>query len=294
MKPNKDTLIGAGAIIVVVILLGWIFAARVASHSAPAKTNTSSASSLSPSIPAASTSTTTNAVANASATTPRASATTSTTPRAAASAHISATIQKQNPLPIDKRDTIASWTLTINENAATKEKLQTQIKTLTGDIGTGRYPDFSIYTQIAQYYALLGNGKSAYDFYIRAAENDQKKGVPFSDIGNLMEELGAYHTAQNAYAKSVALQPHIEIFWLSYLRFLSAHEATAASTKSIFAAAKKATGLAPNVLIAEANWRAQTGDVSGAIVDWKLVRAKVSAPQQSAIDAEIAKLEKQP
>ncbi len=207
--------------------------------------------------------------------------------------HAPVTKSYLSALTIDSRDTIASWKLQITESTTTKEKLQTQIKTLTGDIRKGHYSNFNIYTQIAQDYELLGNGKSAYDFYMLAAKvSPANNGLAWNNIGNLMEQLGAYHTARNAYAASVALSPKVEQFWVSYLNFLSVHETLAPTTAAVFSAAARATNSATNVLIATANWEAAAGNTQAAITNWRLVRPKVGTAQQKAIDAKITSLQK--
>ncbi|HQU07499.1 MAG: hypothetical protein B7X04_00310 [Parcubacteria group bacterium 21-54-25] len=279
MRPNRDIVIGAGAIVVFIILLVWLLSARVASYSPPSTTSALATSTL----PIAST---TPATATSTSAT-RGLGTVTVLP-VAGTAHLAA-----NPIPIDARDAITSWALPGTESTTTKAKLQARINTLLADVGTGRYTNFNIYAQIAQNYGFMGNGLQAYRFYVRAAQSDPTAGLPFSSIGDLMVQLGAYHTAYAAYGKSITLQPRVEQFWLAYLRFLAAHEATAPATASIFASAKTATNNAPNVLIAEANWRASTGNITGAITDWKLVRSQAGTGQQQAIDVEIAKLEKQ-
>ncbi len=278
MKLNRDTAIGISAIVLLVILLVWLFSARGAAHPNPAALSA------------------TSTLETSASTTPALFATSSPATHTATStraAPISSSPQKANPLPLDPRDTISSWTLPTSLSTSTRATLRTKIHTLLAAVGTKRYPLESIYLQVAQYYEFLGEGKQAYNFYLRAAQSDPVAGVAFSDLGNLMVRLGAYHTAYTAYGRSVYLQPRIAQFWLAYLNFLSQHEATAPATPAIFAAAKTATDNNPQVLAAEAQWREKIGNINGAIADWELVRASAPPAAAQAIDAKIAALKKQ-
>ncbi|HEX8946790.1 MAG TPA: tetratricopeptide repeat protein [Candidatus Paceibacterota bacterium] len=207
-----------------------------------------------------------------------------------ASVHASV-VSAADPLPLDARDTIVSWTVPVQGSAVTAQ-VQADIVSLSKKIGSGAYPDDDLYIQIAQDYELLGDEQNAYQFYLLAAKKAPTKGLAFNNLGNLFAKLGAYHTAHEAYAKAVALEPSTELYWLSYLHFLTAYERTAPTTAPVFAAAVKATDAAPDVLIARATWEEAVGNFAGAIADWQAVRPQTGSEQQAAIDTKIASLEK--
>ncbi|HEC93988.1 MAG TPA: hypothetical protein ENI56_01270 [Candidatus Kaiserbacteria bacterium] len=191
---------------------------------------------------------------------------------------------------IDPRDTNFSWRLSNTAPATVIQKSNQEIHTLLGELHKGKYPDYDIYLQLGQEYEILGEGKQAYENYRTAGALSPSQGVAMNDIGSLMAHLGALHTAQNAYAQSVARQPAVSLFWVSYLTFLTQYEPKATGTPAVFAQARKITHDNTNVLIIEAQWLASIGRNKEAISDWKIVRARVSGEQQRAIDERIAKL----
>ncbi|VAW32299.1 hypothetical protein MNBD_CPR01-220 [hydrothermal vent metagenome] len=195
-----------------------------------------------------------------------------------------------NILPIDKRDSIASWSFTPASGIATTS-IQNKIIAFSREIGSGKYPNYAVYIQIAQEYEMLGDGHSAYRFYMLAIKDSPQKGLAFNNLGNLMTKLGAYNTANNAYAKSVALKSSIKLYWLSYLNFLSVHEKSSKETAHIFAEAMSATDNDPDIRIARAQWEESIGNITEAISDWRAVRFAVGEEQQKAIDLKIESLQ---
>ncbi|MDE1966353.1 MAG: hypothetical protein KGI41_03900 [Patescibacteria group bacterium] len=196
-----------------------------------------------------------------------------------------------NPLPIDSRDALVSWTIPgAASSSADAVTAKAEIARLMSVQGTGRYPDEAVYLDIAGHYELLGDGKDAYDFYVKAAEAAPARGVALYDLGNLMERLHALHTAETAYAKAVSREPGELTFRTAYLDFLAHEEPDAASTAEAFAAARLVFAGQPNFLISEANWLSAIGSTTAAIADWELVRAAAGPDQQKSIDAVIAKL----
>ncbi len=192
---------------------------------------------------------------------------------------------------IDPRDINFSWELSGTAPASVIEKAKKEISSLTSELHKGKYPDYDIYLQLGQEYEILNKGKQAYENYHTAASLSPSRGVAMSNIGSLMARIGALHTAQNAYAQSVARQPEVSLFWVLYLKFLAQYEARTTTTPAVFAHARKATNNNANVLITEAQWLASIGRNKDAISDWKIVRANVPAQQQKAIDERIATLE---
>lgn len=263
MKQNKEIVVGSVVAIILIGLVIWLVSAQALSRVSGSKNPT--------------------AVSTAQAA--------STTPVTVKTA-VSAPQPYADALTLDPRDTITSWSTHVSASTAVKNKLRASIRTLSGEVGGVNRRNYNVLLQIAQDYELLSNGKSAYSFYVLAAQAVPSNGLAFSNIGYLMEQLGAYHTARSAYAASVALSPTVGQFWVSYLNFLSAHETLAPTTAAVFSAAARATNSATNVLIATANWEAAAGNTQAAITNWRLVRAKVGAAQQKAIDAKIISLQK--
>lgn len=268
MKQNREIIVGVVVGTVLVIVLVWVISAKVASRGLTSQTVEKQQPTVS------GTSTTTQIVKSAGVTNKQSI--------------------KKTELPglaIDSRDSITSWSTKVIATPDVKKQIQENIISLSSKINNSK-DNYNVFIQIAQDYELLSDGKSAYSFYTLAAKEKPTNALAFSNIGNLMQKLGAYNTAQKAYAESVRLSPSAELYWLAYLSFLSAHEQIAPYTPSVFAAARKATNSAPNVLIAEANWEEATGNISAAILDWRLVRSAVSESQKKAIDTKITYLEK--
>ncbi len=269
MKQNREIIVGLVVGVVLVVVLVWVISAKVASQGITKQTveNTQS--------PVLKTSTTTQKnnglnVVNKT----------------------NAKISSLAAIAIDPRDSISSWSTNVIATANVKKQIQENIISLSSRIGSDKKNNYNVLIQIAQDYELLSDGKSAYSFYTLAAKEKPSNGLAFSNIGNLMQTLGAYNTARKAYAESVKLSPSTEVYWLSYLSFLSSNEQIAPRTASVFVAARKATNDAPNVLMAEANWEESTGNISAAILDWRLVRNMVSESQKKSIDSKIIYLEK--
>lgn len=110
---------------------------------------------------------------------------------------------------IAKGDSIASWDFTgaYADNSELVAKAEAEIKRLSDLIGKGTYPDVTLYVSIANQYELIGNGKKEYDYLSRAIAADPKSGLPWHNLGVLMERLGALKTARAAYDRAEFLQP---------------------------------------------------------------------------------------
>ena len=194
---------------------------------------------------------------------------------------------------VDKADAIASWTFkgTGMGNITLETQANADIDTLTKLLGKGTYDDYDLYNGIANDYTTLGNGAMAYHYYNLAVAIHPARGLVYMNLGHLFSLLGAEHTAVNAYAKAVAVEPKQIAYWLAYLDFLESSQPKSALTASVFASAITATNANPDVLISEANWLESIGRINDAIAAWQKVRPNVGADQQAAIDAKIQKLQ---
>lgn len=136
------------------------------------------------------------------------------------------TNKKTLDLPsIAKGDTIASWNFkgVYSDNPELMTKAAVEIKRLLNLIGKGTYPDMSLYVGIANQYELLGDGKQQYDYLGRAiGVSGGGSGLPWHNLGVLMERLGALETARVAYEKSTFIQPEFKFYHYAYLEFLVA------------------------------------------------------------------------
>lgn len=111
--------------------------------------------------------------------------------------------------PINPADSIASWSFkgVYTGNDALIAKANADMTHLRSLIGKGEYDDYDLYIGIGNAYGLMGDGASAYQNYNRAVSARPNKGLAYANLAHLMDELGAYHTAVNAYAKAVAVEP---------------------------------------------------------------------------------------
>ncbi len=129
-----------------------------------------------------------------------------------------------NPLPIAKGDTVSSWDFVgaYTNNPELMAKANAEIKRITDLLWKGTYTDMSIYVGIANQYELIGDGKNQYDFLIQAVrEGGTASGLPWHNLGVLMERLGALETARVAYEKSTLVQPQFKFYHYAYLDFIT-------------------------------------------------------------------------
>jgi tetratricopeptide (TPR) repeat protein len=110
---------------------------------------------------------------------------------------------------IAKGDSVASWDFkgAYADNPELIAKANAEIARFSDLIGKGTYSDMELYVSIANQYELLGNGKQEYDYLGRAIMSDPTSGLPWHNLGVLMERLGALKTARVAYDRAVFLQP---------------------------------------------------------------------------------------
>ncbi len=138
-------------------------------------------------------------------------------------------------------DRISSWTFNgvYADNTDLKAKAETEIVRLKDLVGKGTYSDTALYVGIANQYELLGNGSLEYDYLGRAIEvASSTSGLPWHNLGVLMERLGALETARTAYEKATLIQPEMKVYHLAYLEFLTARmKNDTAGIEKAFAAA---------------------------------------------------------
>ncbi|MCR4334091.1 MAG: tetratricopeptide repeat protein [Patescibacteria group bacterium] len=137
---------------------------------------------------------------------------------------VSTSVPATQKLPsIAKGDTIASWDFkgAYADVPDLTLKAQVEIARLSSFVGEGTYPDVTLYVGIANQYDLLGDGKQEYAYLGRAIEADGAiSGLPWHNLGVLMERLGALETARVAYEKATLVQP-LKQWYYAYLEFLT-------------------------------------------------------------------------
>jgi len=128
-------------------------------------------------------------------------------------------------LSIAEGDRIASWDFkgVYAGRPDLVAKAESEIRRLSDLAGKGIYSDVTLYTGIAGQYELLGDGKQAYDYLNRAiaADRERTTGLPWHNLGVLMERLHAFNTARIAYEKATLVQSEWKQWHYAYLEFLT-------------------------------------------------------------------------
>lgn len=198
------------------------------------------------------------------------------------------------PFPMNSADTLVSWSFAgaYAGNDTLTTQVSADIAHLTGLVGKGQYDDYDLYGGIANDYTYLGNGKTAYQYYNRAIQIHPNKGLAYVNLAHLMDELGAYHTAADAYAKATAVEAGMLEYHIERLNFLTGRFATNnAMIFSALADTSKQFGDNASILAIEAQWLTGQGRYADAIKAWQTVKMLSSQDRQVAVDAEIARLQ---
>lgn len=160
---------------------------------------------------------------------------------------------------IAKGDTIASWTFigTYTTDPDLSLKATVEIIRLKDMVGKGAYPDTALYVGIANQYELLGDGKQGYDYLSRAiGEGGESAGLPWHNLGVLMERLGGLQTARVAYQKATLVQPSFKQWHFAYIEFLTTRMAGDVPTiEKAFTAAFKNLGQDADILSFQTEWK---------------------------------------
>lgn len=119
-------------------------------------------------------------------------------------------------------DTVASWDFK-GAYTGTPElvtKARNEIKSLTDLLATATSSYMIIAVGIANQYELLGDGKNQYDYLGRAIQASPENGLPWHNLGVLMERLGALRTARAAHENAALLNPQLAVYHFAYIEFL--------------------------------------------------------------------------
>ncbi len=196
------------------------------------------------------------------------------------------------PFPINTADTIVSWNFkgAYTGNATLSNQYNADASHLKSLLGKGQYDNYDLYIGIGNDANLVGDGKGAYDAYNHAIAIYPNKGLAYVNLAHLMDELGAYQTAVDAYAKAVAVEPAVLEYHLEQLYYLT-HQfpKNNALLLAAFTAASKQFGDSAAILSIEAQWLESLGRYADAVKAWQTVEALSPADRASAINAQIAR-----
>lgn len=194
--------------------------------------------------------------------------------------------------PISPADSISSWSFkgTYSGNAALTKKANADIAKLRGQLGDGKYDDYDLYLGMGNDESLLGDGKVAYDYYNRAIALHSDKGLAYVNLAHLMSDLGAYHTAANAFTKAVAVEPGVLQYQIQRLTFLTNRFAT--DTPMVTTALNdvyKQFGYTEPTLVIKAQWLEGQGKYTDAVDALKIALQLAPPQDRPAIQAEMTR-----
>jgi len=109
--------------------------------------------------------------------------------------------------PINKKDTILSWSFkgSYLGNDVLVAQATKSIADLTPQLQKSGSNTYDVYVGIGNNYTYLGDGAAAYESYNNAIAQNAEHALVYMNLGSLMDKLGAYYTAADAYAKAVEL-----------------------------------------------------------------------------------------
>lgn len=161
---------------------------------------------------------------------------------------------------LNPADTIVSWNFVgaYADNPELVAKAEVEIKQLSVLLDTATSSATILSVGIANQYELLGDGKKQYEYLGRAIKADVNatSGLPWHNLGVLMERLGALETARAAYEKSTLVQPKIKFYHYAYLEFLTTRmKDDAVDIEKEFAAAIQNLGQDTDILSLYSAWK---------------------------------------
>lgn len=165
--------------------------------------------------------------------------------------------QNTHPLPVADGDSIASWDFrgAYTGNPELVTKAEGEIKRLSLLLDTATSSAMILSVGIANQYELLGDGKKQYEYLERAIQANPEHGLPWHNLGVLMERLGAIRTAKIAYEKSTLVQPEWKFYHYAYIEFLTSRtKDDTAHIEEAFAFAEKNIGKTQYLIELRAEW----------------------------------------
>lgn len=194
--------------------------------------------------------------------------------------------------PINSKDDIASWSFTgaYTGNTELIAKAEEDTAKLEALLGTGEYDDYDLYIGIGNDANLMGEGRAAYEAYNRAVAIHPEKGLAYANLAHLFDEIGAYYTAADAYAKAVEVEPTTLSYHEERLNFLTRQfPKEEEMILDALADAGAQFGDTPSILAIKAQWLEGEGRYNDAVKAWQVMKALSPADRHAIIDAQIAR-----
>lgn len=128
-----------------------------------------------------------------------------------------------NPLQLASGDNIVSWNFkgAYADNPELVAKAEGEIKRFSDILATATSSYMITAVGIANQYELLGDGKKQYEYLGRAMQKNPENGLPWHNLGVLMERLGALETARIAYEEATLVQSQYKQWHYAYLDFIT-------------------------------------------------------------------------
>ena len=165
-----------------------------------------------------------------------------------------------HPLPVISGESIASWDFkgAYTDNPELVAKARSEINRLSSLLAaaTSSASEMILSVGIANQYELLGDGKKQYEYLGRAVQAVPTNGLPWHNLGVLMERLGTLETARIAYEKSTLVQPELKFYHYAYIEFLLLRtKSDTARIEKAFAFAEKNIGKTQYLIELRAEWQ---------------------------------------
>lgn len=171
------------------------------------------------------------------------------------------------------------------ELALQAEKNIANLKEKLNESGADKY---DLYVSLAQQYMLIGQGEDAYEYFVRAGDEDPGNSLAFQTMGVLLESLGAQDAAEVALKQAVAVQSQIVQNHLALIGFYIRQDAEFSTIDATFNYALEKSGKAVNVLKEYAQWLEAEKDIHKAVAIWEEVL--VREPDNRAVKDKVAEL----
>ena len=174
---------------------------------------------------------------------------------------VSVTTAKRQPrtsFALIDGDSVASWDFrgAYTDNPELITKAKNEIQRLSEQLATATSSAMILSVGIANQYELLGDGKNQYDYLGRAIQASPDNGLPWHNLGVLMERLGAIRTAKIAYEKSTLVQPEWKFYHYAYIEFLTSRtKDDVTNIEKAFAFAEKNIGKTQYLIDLRAEWQ---------------------------------------
>jgi len=165
----------------------------------------------------------------------------------------------QTSFALAEGDTIASWDFkgAYTDNPELTAKAQNEIARLSELLVTATSSEMILSVGVANQYELLGDGTKQYEYLGRAIQANPENGLPWHNLGVLMERLGALQSARAAYEQSTLVQPEFKFYHYVYIEFLITRmRDDARGIEKAFAAAEKNIDQTSQLLELRAQWQA--------------------------------------